>query len=153
MGKTCFLLYLSTSLYIQNSGNMGLYISSSKLKDYYPFEGLPNVRMEKDTAGMILMLQELIEEYQKRNNLLYSPTFRKATDAKSIRKMYPENYHLFKPIFLIIDEYARFAVSTISVTIFCTLGESAGFVNIHVIIASQRPDATTVLEPVTVTIK
>lgn len=147
MGKTCLLLYLSTSLYVQNKGNLGLYISSSKLKDYYPFEGLPNVRMEKDTAGMILMLNEIIAEYKSRNELLYSPRFRKATDAKSIRKLYPEHYHLFKPIFLIIDEYARFSDSPSVQKMVTEIVETAGFVNIHVIIASQRPDATTVLKP------
>lgn len=147
MGKTCFLLYLSTSLYVQNSGNLGLYISSAKLKDYYPFEGLPNVRMEKDLTGMENMLEEILAEYKKRNDLLYSPSFRKATDAKSIRKLYPEHYHLFKPVFLIIDEYARFAKSKVIQDAVTEIVETAGFVNIHVIIASQRPDATTVLKP------
>lgn len=147
MGKTCFLLYLATALYLQNQGKMKLYISSAKLKDYYPFEGIPDVTMSKDSPGMILILDEIIEEYQKRNDLLYSPRFRNATDAKSIRKLYPDAYHLFKPIFIIIDEYARFANSRTIQDKVTEIVETAGFVNIHIIIASQRPDASTVLKP------
>ncbi len=147
MGKTCLLLFIATTIFVQNKGNMKLYVSSAKLKDYYPFENIPQVRMEKDHAGMILMLDELIQEYKKRNDLLYSPRFRKATDAKSIRKLYPDAYHLFKPIFLIIDEYARFANSRPIQDMVTEIVETAGFVNIHVIIASQRPDASSVLKP------
>lgn len=147
MGKTCFLLFIATTLFIQQKGNMKLYLSSAKLKDYYPFEGIPEVRMEKDVMGMIFMLDEIIDEYRVRNELLYSPSFRKATDAKSIRKLYPDSYYLFKPIFLIIDEYARFANSRAIQDKVTEIVETAGFVNIHVIIASQRPDATSVLKP------
>jgi hypothetical protein len=147
MGKTCFLLYVATSIFIQNKGNVGLYITSAKLKDYYPFENIPQVTMTRDIEGMASMLEEIIEEYKKRDALLYSPSFQKATDAKSVRKLYPESYHLFKPIFLIIDEYARFAESNYIQKMVTEIVETAGFVNIHVIIASQRPDAATVLRP------
>jgi hypothetical protein len=93
------------------------------------------------------MLGEIIDEYKKRDALLYSPQFRKATDAKSIKKLYPDSYELFKPVFLIIDEYARFADSQRCQKLVTELVETAGYVNIHVIIASQRPDASTVLRP------
>jgi DNA segregation ATPase FtsK/SpoIIIE-like protein len=147
MGKTCFLLYLATSIFMQNKGNVGLYITSAKLKDYYPFENIPQVKMSRDMDGMEKMLEEIIDEYKKRDTLLYSPDFQKATDAKSVRKLYPSSYHLFKPIFLIIDEYARFAESKNIQQMVTEIVETAGFVNIHVIIASQRPDAATVLRP------
>jgi hypothetical protein len=147
MGKTCFLLYVATSIFVQNKGNVGLYITSAKLKDYYPFEGIPQVKMSRDMDGMNKMLEEIIDEYKRRDALLYSPSFQKATDAKSVRKLYPDSYHLFKPIFLIIDEYARFAESQVIQKAVTEIVETAGFVNIHVIIASQRPDAATVLRP------
>lgn len=147
MGKTCFLLYLCTVLFLQNGGKMKLFISSAKLKDYYPFDLVPSVMMAKDHAGMIQMLDIIVEEYKTRNELLYSPQFRMATDAKSVRKLYPDQYDKFAPIFLIIDEYARFADSTVIQDKVTELVETAGFVNIHVIIASQRPDASTVLKP------
>jgi hypothetical protein len=147
MGKTCFLLYLATSIFLQNKGNVKLYISSVKLKDYYPFEGIPQIKMTRDIEGMIELLAEVMDEYKKRDDLLYSTSLKKATDAKSVRKLYPDFQHLFKPIFIIIDEYARFAESKIIQNMVTEIVETAGFVNVHVIIASQRPDAATVLRP------
>jgi hypothetical protein len=147
MGKTCFLLYLSTCIFLQNYGKVKLFISSAKLKDYFPFEGIQQVQLEKDEFGMDKMLQKVIKEYKRRDKLLYSPQLRKATDAKSVRELYPEHYHEFEPIFLIIDEYARFAEFAHIQKAVTELVETAGFVNVHVIIASQRPDAGTVLRP------
>jgi hypothetical protein len=70
---------------------------------------LPNVETAKDELEFLLLLNDLITEYKERNKLLYSPSLKKATDAKSVKEYYPEQYHLFKPIFVIIDEYARFS--------------------------------------------
>jgi S-DNA-T family DNA segregation ATPase FtsK/SpoIIIE len=53
-------------------------------------------------------------------------------------------YHYFKPIFLIVDEYARFSDSPLSKQIHKLVAElvqTAGYVNVHVIISTQRPDA------------
>jgi hypothetical protein len=147
MGKTCFLLYLATTLFIQQEGRMKLYISSAKLKDYYPFEGIPQVKMSMTGKELKNHLMEIIGEYKIRNKLLYTPALKKATDAKSIRKLYPEQYHHFSPIFIIIDEYARFAKDKEIQDMVTEIVETAGFVNIHVILASQRPDASTVLKP------
>lgn len=147
MGKTCFLLYIATTIFLQNKGNLDLYITSAKLKDYYPFENIPNVRLAKDMEDVEMLLDSILTQYNIRTELLYSSQFRKATDAKSIRKLYPSSYHLFKPIFLIIDEYARFAENKQIQSDITEIVETAGFVNIHVIIASQRPDASTVLKP------
>jgi DNA segregation ATPase FtsK/SpoIIIE-like protein len=96
---------------------------------------------------MLEMLNRLTDEYKSRDALLYSPSLIKATDAKSVRRIYPEKYHLFQPIFLVVDEYARFAESREVQAAVTELVETAGFVNVHVILASQRPDASTVLRP------
>jgi DNA segregation ATPase FtsK/SpoIIIE-like protein len=93
------------------------------------------------------MLDELILEYKARDMLLYTSAFEKATDAKSVRKHYPSKYSLFRPTFLIIDEYARFSDNKPIQRKVMELVESAGYVNIHVILSSQRPDAKTVLNP------
>ena len=146
MGKTVFLLYVATSIFLQNDGNVQLYISSAKLKDYYPFQDIPNVKMAKNDSQTQQLLVSILNEYRLRNELLYSPQLRKATDAKSIRELYPEHYHQFQPIFLIIDEYARFADNKMIQDAVTEIVETAGFVNIHVVIASQRPDASTVLK-------
>jgi hypothetical protein len=147
MGKTCFLLYLSTVLYLQTKGDMQLYITSTKLKDFYPFQGLNGVSLCKTDSDLLEVLQELIQEYKYRDSLLYSKELEKATDAKSVKELYPHKYHLFKPIFFIIDEYARFSEHKAIQLNIMELVESAGYVNVHVIISTQRPDARTVLPP------
>jgi len=145
MGKTYFLLYLTTLMYIQNKGNLNLYITSAKIKDYYPFIGVPNVELSKTHEDMIQVLNKLIVEYQFRDHLLNSPDMLRATDAKDVMKYYPDKYFLFRPIFLVIDEFARFADNKEIQKKVTELVETAGFVNVHVIIASQRPDTKTVL--------
>ncbi|UTC25183.1 cell division protein [Cytobacillus phage Bfsp1] len=145
MGKTYFLLYLCTVLYLQTNGKMKLYITSSKIKDYYSFINIPNVTLSKTHNELVLILKELLQEYKYRDGLLNSPQLLKATDAKDVRKKYPEMYSLFRPIFVVIDEYARFSDSKEIQRMVTELVETAGFVNIHVIISSQRPDAKTVL--------
>lgn len=143
MGKTMFLLYLSTMLYHQNKGKLHLYITSTKGKDFYPLMGLPNVYVSDENENEDSFEQTLIkiqEIYKARNTLLYSPALEKATDSKSVKKLYPHMYHHFYPIFIIIDEYARFNKQSIHKLV-AELVQTAGYVNVHVIIATQRPDA------------
>jgi hypothetical protein len=147
MGKTNFLLYALTLLYVQNKGDIDFYITSTKLKDYYPFFGLPNVRTAKEIEQFDLLLDDIIDLYEFRDSLLYSSEFIKATDAKDVKKFYPDKYHLFRPVFVVIDEYARYADSPEIQKKVMKLVETAGFVNIHVLISTQRPDARTVLPP------
>lgn len=147
MGKTSLLLYLATVLYLQTKGQIKLYITSTKLKDYYPFENVENVTLIKSESTLITILDECLEEYKERDKWLYTKELSKATDSKSVKKMYPHMYYLFKPIFLIIDEYARFSDNKNIQKKVMELVETAGYVNIHVIISTQRPDARSVLPP------
>jgi S-DNA-T family DNA segregation ATPase FtsK/SpoIIIE len=143
MGKTSFLLYLCTCLTLQTEGNIQLYITSTKAKDYYPFEGIATIDQTPEQFNT--SLDALITEYQHRNNLLYSPALAKATDHKSVMKLYPAYAKHFQPIFVIIDEYARFSENKEIQKKVQELVESAGYVNIHMIVSTQRPDARTVL--------
>lgn len=147
MGKTNFLLYVCTLLYVQTKGDIDFYITATKLKDFYPLFGLPNVRTAKGADEFEIMLNDLISLYQFRDSLLYSPELIKATDAKDVKSMYPDKYHLFRPVFVIIDEYARYADNREIQMKVMELVETAGYVNIHVLISTQRPDARTVLPP------
>lgn len=147
MGKTSFLLYLATMMYIQTKGETEIHITSTKIKDYYPFMDVRNASLSKTTYDLLLTLDHLIEEYKQRDTLLNTRKLRWATDAKDVQKLYPEQCHQFKPIFLIIDEYARFSDNKEIQKKVQELVESAGYVNIHVIISTQRPDARTVLHP------
>jgi DNA segregation ATPase FtsK/SpoIIIE-like protein len=147
MGKTVFLLYTATMLYIQTKGNIQLHITSTKIKDYYPFHGLSNVTLSRTESELNTLLDKLAIEFQMRDQWLMSDSLKNATDAKSVKELYPEQYYLFRPIFIIIDEYARFADNRDIQKKIMNLVESAGYVNIHLIISTQRPDARTVLPP------
>jgi DNA segregation ATPase FtsK/SpoIIIE-like protein len=141
MGKTLFLLYLTTVLYEQTKGNIDMIIVSPKIKDFYPLMNLPNVTTIDDEERFKIYLDVLIAEYKQRNILLYSSELEKATDSKSVKLLYPHLYHHFTPVFLIIDEYARYSDKRDIQLKIAELVQTAGYVNVHVIIATQRPDA------------
>lgn len=144
MGKTSLLLYLMTVLYIQNQDKIKFYVCSSKRKDFYPFYDFP-VEFAKTPIELMELLKLLSDEYDKRNTLLESKALRKATDAKSVRKLYPNMYHHFKPVFVIIDEYADYSsIKEIQETVE-DMVRKCGYVNIHFIIATQRADARTTI--------
>jgi DNA segregation ATPase FtsK/SpoIIIE-like protein len=147
MGKTCLLLYLCCILYLNTNGEITFYITSTKIKDFYPFQGLPGVTLCHDAAEFEGLLDDIIQEYKRRDRLINTPVLRKATDAKSVKRLYPPYYKEFKPVFLVIDEYARFSDNKEIQLKVMELVETAGYVNVHVIISSQRPDARTVLPP------
>jgi DNA segregation ATPase FtsK/SpoIIIE-like protein len=134
-------------MYIQTKGAAHIYITSTKAKDYYPFQNLPNCQISQTHTEFNLMLDEITQEYNNRNALLYSPALAKATDSKGVKKLYPHMYHLFQPIFVIIDEFSRFSDNQEIQNKVTELVETAGFVNVHVIISTTRPDARTVLKP------
>jgi DNA segregation ATPase FtsK/SpoIIIE-like protein len=105
------------------------------------------VTLCNDANEFELLLDELINEYKRRDQLINTPMLRKATDSKSVKRLYPHMYKEFKPIFLVIDEYARFSDNKEIQLKVMELVETAGYVNVHVMIGSQRPDARTVLPP------
>lgn len=147
MGKTVLLTYLATNIFLQNEGNVRIFLSSAKIKDFYPFDLIPSVMMAEDYTGMHTMLDIIIAEYETRKKMLRIPELRKAKDAKDVRTKYPEYFIHFCPVFLFIDEYARFADDPEIQRKVTEIVETAGYVNIHVVIASQRPDAQSVLKP------
>jgi hypothetical protein len=140
MGKTSLFLYLCCMLYLNMEGEIQFYITSTKIKDFYPFQGLPGVTLCNDANEFELLLDELINEYKRRDQLINTPMLRKATDSKSVKRLYPHMYKEFKPIFLVIDEYARFSDNKEIQLKVMELVETAGYVNVHVMIGSQRPD-------------
>jgi hypothetical protein len=146
MGKTCLLLYLCCLLYIQNK-KIEFVICSSKIKDFYPLYDLPRVSFAENEYELIELLDRLTNEFEERGKRLKRKELRKATDAKSVRKYYPKEYRFFSPIFLIIDEYADYSHFPEIQKSVENLVRKAGYVNIHVIISTQRADARTTIPP------
>lgn len=147
MGKTNFLLYLITSLYTQNNGHVKFFISSAKPKDFYPFTNVRNIQTADTHDSLLEMLVYIEKEYKKRVHLINSKELEKSIDAKTVIKLYPKYKHDFQPIFLLIDEYARYSDNKKIQKKVTEIVETMGYLNIHVVISSQRTDARTVLNP------
>ena len=147
MGKTTFLYYMLTSLYFQNKGKMNLYICSSKITDFFPFEDLPNVEFAEDEEQMRTVLEHVDNDYNDRRNLLKTTELKECVDAKGVKKNFPNKFYLFQPIFLLVDEYADYSkISDIQESI-KHIVRKAGYVNIHVIVCTQRADARFTIPP------
>jgi hypothetical protein len=147
MGKTTFVLYLLTCLYFQNRGKINLYICSSKHTDFYPFRNLPNVEFATDEDEMRMTMESVKEEFDKRQQLIEQPEFIECVDAKGVKKQQPDKYYLFKPIFLMIDEYADYSDIRDIQNDIKMIVRKAGYLNIHVIVCTQRADARFTIPP------
>lgn len=147
MGKTTFILYVLTCLYFQNKGKIELYICSSKHTDFYPFRGLDNVVFATDEKEMRTILQQVKDEFHNRQRLMESDEFIECVDAKGVKMNKPDKYYLFRPVFLMIDEYADYSkIHDIQEDIKMIV-RKAGYLNIHVIVCTQRADARTTIPP------
>jgi hypothetical protein len=146
MGKTTFIYYMLTSLYFQNKGKIKLYICSSKISDFYPFEDLPNTEFAEDENEMRMVLSNVIAEYEIRRKLIKGE-YRECIDAKGVKKQRPDKYYLFQPVFLIIDEYADYSkIHDIQESI-KFIARKGGYLNFHLIVCTQRADARTTIPP------
>lgn len=142
MGKTCLMLLLAVHLYTQSKGAVQLYISSAKLADYYMFRNIPNVTIA-EPEDTLDYLHKVIYEYEKRKRLITK--LGNVNDAKTLAERYPDK--AFKPIFVMVDEVAVFAEDKDVQSALTEIAERAGYVDIHLILFSQRPDAREVLKP------
>lgn len=148
MGKTHFLVYMLTVLYTQTNGDMNMYISSAKLQDFNMFFDLPNVNTAESEDETINHLLAVQREYNRRKGLFKTiPELSRLKDARDVREKAPHLYYEFKPIFFCIDELARFAENDVLMDLIIELAETAGYLGVHLIVASQRPDAQTVMKP------
>jgi len=151
MGKTCLQLLIATHLYVQSKGNVRLVISSAKTADYYMFRKLPNVSLVTPDQTLFA-LKEVIAEYEQRRQII--DELGNVNDAVTLAKKYPDKR--FTPVFVIVDEVGVFgksndkAVNEYNLAVqeaLTEIAERAGYVDIHLIIFSQRPDARDVLNP------
>ena len=147
MGKTNFLLFLITILYIQNKAQIKFFISTAKPKDFYCYQQSKNIKITKEHNELKTALEEINKEYEKRLTLIHTKELHYCVDAKDVLIKFPKYKYDFQPIFLIIDEYARYSDNKHIQKEITKIVETAGYLNIHVIISTQRSDAKTVLNP------
>lgn len=148
MGKTVFLRLLFTHLTLSMGGKIIFYYMNNKVEDYYPLQDIPQIPEPSETIDQAINTLYWVKSMiQNRKNKL-----RKARDSVNVRQYnekHPEDY--IPPMFVVFDEYGRFAddsdESEELQSLVQEIAETAGYLDIHLVIATQRPDATTVLKP------
>lgn len=129
MGKSKFLELVIYHLLQFYRERIQIHIVSVKITDFEPFFHIPQIHTAESFPETRQSLSEITQIVEQRKK-----------ELKAGRQE-------FDPLFLIVDEFARFADKEEqdirdSITY---LVETAGYLNVHVIAASQRPDATSVL--------
>ena len=144
MGKTVFLRLLFVHLMLATEGKIKFFYINNKLEDYYPLMGVPQIPQPAETVDDAFeVLREVKLAIEERKQILRSS--RDAVNVKRYNELHPENP--IPPLFVVFDEYGRFAESEDLQNMVMEIAETAGYLDVHLIIATQRPDATTVLKP------
>lgn len=143
MGKSVFLRLMVTQLMLASKGNVRILLADNKITDLYMFRDIPQITCAETIEEAKAYLNDILDIAMARKEVLKSK--RDVVDLKDLRKKYPEEK--MDPIFVIIDEYGRFADDDGFQELVTTVAETAGYLDVHLVIASQRPDASTVLKP------
>jgi S-DNA-T family DNA segregation ATPase FtsK/SpoIIIE len=144
MGKSVFLRLLFVHLILSTKGKIQFFYINNKLEDYYPFADVPQIPEPAESiTDAFIMLNQAKGEILRRKDKLRSQ--KKAVNVKQWNEMYPSDQ--IPPLFIVFDEYGRFAESDEFQELVVEISETAGYLDVHLVIATQRPDATTVLNP------
>lgn len=151
MGKTVFLRLLFTNIMLSMGGNVQFFYINNKVEDYYPMQGIPQIpEPAEDVLDAIRVMHRAKEEVERRKAVL-----RKSRDCVNVQ-MYREKYpnENMPPMFIVFDEFGRFTdedkdnkEAKLLQQLVMEIAETAGYLDVHLVIATQRPDATTVLKP------
>lgn len=140
-GKTALLRLIIGSMLKGSNGDVDIYLSSVKDSDFYMYRD--SIHVTDNVEETHQMLEDVLAEavFRKQNIKAKGDVF----DLKHFREKYPEDK--MNPIFVIIDEYARLSEDEEIQNKVMELIETYSYVDIHIVLATQRPDATTVLKP------
>lgn len=133
MGKTVLLRLIVTHILLRTKGKAKFFFLDNKITDLVMFEGLPQFKLGETVEDARNILDDVRTLVEERRNML------KASGSVDGR-------HL-DPVFVVIDEYGRFADDRDIQDRVTFIAETAGYLNIHLIIATQRPDATSAIKP------
>lgn len=141
MGKSVLLRMIQTSLLYRYGHNVNMVLINNKINDNWPFMGIPNVEIEESLQGAIIVLEDAVRTIDIRKRKLFEKGY---IDAKDWNANEPEK---MTPYFIIIDEAARFSDNKEFERLVIEVAETGRFVEMHLIIATQRPDGRDVISP------
>lgn len=134
MGKTVLLRLIITHILLKTKGAATFYVLDNKLTDLQPFFNIPQIKIGSEPNDF--NNEDFYPEIRKQIEL------RKSAMLAAGRDKYSSD---MPPIFIIVDEYGRFADDPVFKNQMEYIAETAGFANVHLIIATQRPDVTGVM--------
>lgn len=143
MGKSAFLRMLVVHLVAACDGRISFLFVDQKITDLYVFRGVPQVKAAETTTEARVFLKDVLEEMDRRKEILKSRG--DCADMRELREKYPDEK--IDPYFVVFDEYGAFADDEMVQEMVMELAERAGYLDIHLVIAAQRPDAKDVLKP------
>ena len=148
MGKTVFIRLLFTNILKATDGKVKFFYVNNKIEDYFPFIGIPQIPEPAETIGEAIGTMYAVRgEIMRRKAKLREK--RNCVNVKQFNKKYPDEF--IEPMFVVFDEYGRFIDDSEDSEelqdLIQEISETAGYLDIHLVIATQRPDATTVLKP------
>jgi hypothetical protein len=143
MGKSALIRLIATHLTLSTDGNIVIKMLNNKVTDLYMFRNIPHIEIAETSHEAQAVLELVLEEARRRKALLKSK--KDVVDIKQFRQRYPKEN--VPPMFVIVDEYGRFADDKGIQSAVTELAETAGYLDIHLIVTSQRPDAKDVLKP------
>lgn len=143
MGKTVLLRLIATHLLRKTNGNLKIVFIDNKITDLNMFRNIPQIVIAETIDEAKAQVDDLLALAGDRKERIKAKG--DVVDAKEFRKKYPNEP--MEPVFCIIDEYGRFAEDNKFQERIIEVAETAGYLDIHLIIATQRPDATSAIKP------
>jgi S-DNA-T family DNA segregation ATPase FtsK/SpoIIIE len=143
MGKSAFIRLITTHLMRTTEGKIEIKMMNNKVTDLYMFRNIPQIEIAETAQETLVVLENVLEEAARRKTLLKKK--KNVVDIKEFRQKYP-NEHV-PSVIIIIDEYGRFSENDDIQDAVTEIAETCGYLDIHLVIASQRPDARDVLKP------
>lgn len=143
MGKTAFIRLMSVLLIHSTKGKVILKILDNKINDLYMFKGIPQVEIGETEDEAACILVDAVAEIERRKAILKEHD--DCIDISEYRRKHPECDPIL-PYFIIIDEYGRYSDNDSIQKFVERLVETSGYLDMHIVISSQRPDAQTVLK-------
>jgi hypothetical protein len=137
MGKSKLLDLIMTMIILQSEGKAQIVLINNKRVDTGPYRDVQNVTIHADLLAAKTAISMIKGEIENRKSILESAGVVKVSEYSEY----------IPPIYIVIDEFARFADDQEFQHLVTEIAETGRSFDVHVIVATQRPDAKEVLNP------
>lgn len=146
MGKSILLRMMIIHLLLKSKGKITFYVLDDKIADLFVFDGVPQIIQGKTVDQGIKHIEAIKKVMEEREAIL-----------EANRASGKANTYDLPPIFMVVDEYHMFsdkdkgdpkhAEKQQFQNLMRELAARSGYLNIHLILASQRTDVNETFPP------